>query len=69
MYFQADTDLQALFDFYDGELAALGWARTELERDDDEVEAVYVREGRELDVELEQDDGGFKLELDVDRDG
>lgn len=69
VYFRADAELQALFDFYDGELAALGWARTELEREDDEVEAVYTREGRELDFELEQDDGGFRLELDVDRDG
>ena len=68
VYFQADASPQELFEFYDAELVALGWQRTELE-EDDEIEAAYTRDGRELEVELERDDGGFKLELDVDRDG
>lgn len=66
VYFQADASLQELYEFYDAELVALGWQRTELEKGD-EIEAAYTREGRELDVELEQDGGSFKL--DVDRDG
>ena len=68
VHFEADASLQELFEFYDVELVALGWQRTDLEGDD-EIEAAYERDGRELDVELERDDGGFKLELDVDRDG
>ena len=67
--FAADATLREVYDFFNGELNAQGWRQTEIETDDDEIEADYVREGRELEFELErEDDGSFELEIDIDRD-
>lgn len=65
--FQTDASLDEVYSHFHGELTAQGWQRTSLERDD-EVEAGYAREGRTLEFELESDDGGFELEIDIDSD-
>jgi len=67
--FATDATLEEVYTYFDGELSAQGWQRTGLETDDDEIEADYAREGRELELELErEDDGGFEVEIDIDRD-
>lgn len=66
--FTADASLEEVYNHFDGQLTAQGWRRTTTERDDDEIEAEYVREGRELELELERDGGGFELEIDIDGD-
>lgn len=66
--FSADASLQEVYSYFDGQLTSGGWQRTNLEQDDDEIEADYSREGRTLELELEQDDGGFELEVDIDGD-
>ncbi len=66
--FAADATLDEVFTHFDDELAAQSWQRTGLERDDDEIDAEYLREGRELELELERDDGGFEIEIDIDGD-
>lgn len=66
--FAADATLEEVYTYFGGELRAQGWQRTGIETDD-EIEADYAREGRELEFELErEDDGGFELEIDIDRD-
>lgn len=66
--FAADASLGEVYDYFHAQLTGQGWMRTTLENDDDEVEADYSREGRELEFELERDDGGFELEIDIDGD-
>lgn len=66
--FSADAPLQEVYDFFNGELTAQGWRQTDIEVEDGEIEADYVRDGRELELELERDDGGFELEIDIDGD-
>lgn len=66
--FSADASLQEVYEHFNGELAAQGWQQTATEVDDDETEATYSREGRVLEFELERDDGGFELEIDIDGD-
>ncbi|ADI14227.1 hypothetical protein [Truepera radiovictrix] len=66
--FSAEASLEEVYAFFHDELTALGWERTDLETSDDEIEATYRREGRELEFELERDNGRYVLELDVDRD-
>ena len=67
-YFEADAPIDTVYEHFHSELGAQGWQRTELERDDDEIEAEYTREGRELEFELERDDGRYELEIDIDGD-
>jgi len=60
-------DVDAVYDFYDAELAALGFTRTSIERESDEVEAEYVNgAGIEIDIEVELDDGRAEVDLDID---
>lgn len=67
--FDTDAPLSEVYAYFDGELVAQGWQRTELETDDDEIEAEYVRAGRELEFELEREDSGrYELEIDIDGD-
>ncbi len=63
--FGSDASLQEVYSYFDGQLTAQGWGQTSIENEDDEVEAEYTREGRELEFELERDDGGFELEIDI----
>lgn len=63
--FAADASLPEVYEHFHSQLTAQGWGRTDLEQDDDEVEADYRREGQELELELERDDGGFELEIDI----
>jgi hypothetical protein len=46
-------------------LTAQGWRQTDIEVEDDDIEADYVRDGRTLEFELEQEGGGFELEIDI----
>ena len=65
--FEADASLRAVYRHVDDQLAARGWRRTSFEVESDEIEAEYVRDGVELELELERDAGNvFELELDVD---
>lgn len=66
--FAADASLDEVYSYFDGQLTAQGWQQTTTERDDDEIEAEYTRDGRELELELERDDNGFELEIDIDGD-
>ncbi len=63
--FDTDASLEEVYGYFDGELVAGGWRRTNNETEDDEIEAKYVREGRELEFELERDDGRYELEIDI----
>lgn len=64
--FEANASLQAVYRHFHEQLAADGWRRVSFEVESDEIEATYVRDGRELELELDRDDGRFELELDVD---
>ncbi|HET8984652.1 MAG TPA: hypothetical protein VFN03_02725 [Trueperaceae bacterium] len=56
-----------MFDYYDAELVALGFTRTSIERDDDDIEAEYVNgDGIEIDLDVELDDGNVEVDLDID---
>lgn len=66
--FFADSSLGEVYRHFHGELVAQGWRRTDLETEDDEIEADYSRGERLLEFELERDDGGFELEIDIDGD-
>lgn len=62
--FQTDNSLQEVFEHFNAELLAGGWQQTDIEMDDDEIEAEYAREWRELELDLDVDDGGYKLKVD-----
>lgn len=66
--FDTDASLEEVYRYFDGELVAGGWQQTSNETEDDEIEAEYVRDGRELEFELERDDGRYELEIDIDGD-
>lgn len=65
--FTADASLGSVYSHLHEQLVAAGWRRSDLERDDDEIEAEY-RKGREsFDLELEAEGRGrFVLEIDFD---
>ena len=68
--FRSTDSLESVFDFFDRELTEDGWQRTELDRDDDRIEARYVRDGRRVKVEVEREDTNlYVLEVDLDDDG
>ena len=46
---------------------ATGWRRTDIDRDDDEIEAEYRRDRQEFELELERK-GGNRFVLDIDFD-
>lgn len=62
--FSSDASMQVVYSYFDGQLTAQGWVQTSTEAEDDEVEAEYTCEGRELELE----DGSFELEIDIDGD-
>lgn len=63
----ATTEVGAVFDYYDSELLDRGFARTSLERSDDEVEADYRHgSGLEIELQVELDDGRVEVDLDAD---
>lgn len=66
--FNTDASLEEVYGYFNGELVDQGWQQTSIETEDDEIEAEYVRDGRELEFELERDDGRYELEIDVDGD-
>lgn len=61
-------DVQAVFDFYDAELRALGFNQVDIELDDDdEVEAEYrnTNTGVWVELEVERDDGRVDVDMDI----
>ena len=66
-YFETDVPITTVYEHFHTQLGTQGWQRTNLENDDDEVEADYVREGRELELELEREANRYELEIDIDR--
>lgn len=62
----AVRDVQGVFDHYDAALAGLGFTRTSLETDNDEIEARYSREGVTIELEVELDDGRTQVDFDLD---
>lgn len=61
------SDVQTVFDFYDDALGTLGFTRTSIDGEDDEVEAEYANAaGIEIDIEVERDDGRVQVDLDID---
>ncbi len=61
-------DVQAVYDFYHAELTAAGFTRTDIEAEDNEVEADYTHTttGLEIEIEVERDDGWVQVDLDID---
>ncbi len=60
-------DLEAIFAHYDSLLTNLGWQRSKLERDDDEIEANYRKDGVKLELELELDDDKVEVEIEINK--
>lgn len=61
------SDIEAIFSHYDNLLTNLGWQRSKLERDDNEIEADYRKDGVKLELELEQDDDKIEVEIEVNK--
>jgi hypothetical protein len=62
------TDVEGIFAHYDGLLQGQGWRQTDIERDANEIEADYRRDGSEAGLEVEVEDGRFvDVELDIDQ--
>lgn len=69
MSFRVDAPIQRVYAHFHSGLASSGWRRTDIERDDDEIEASYVRrsDGEELELELEREGAGrFDLSIEFD---
>ena len=65
--FEANASVRSVYRHFHEQLVARGWRRVSFEVESDEIEAEYARDGRELELELEREDGSvFELELDVD---
>ncbi len=61
------SDLDAIFAHYDAALASLGWSRSDLEREDDEIEADYRKNGVELELEVSLDDGEVEVDIELNK--
>jgi hypothetical protein len=59
-------DSQAVFDFYDAELAAQGWTRVSFEQDGSDFDADYRKDDLELELEVELDSGKVEVEIEID---
>jgi hypothetical protein len=65
--FTTSARLRDVYAHFHDQLTRDGWRRTNLEIDDDEVEAEYRRDGVSFELELERDGRDrFKLEIDFD---
>jgi hypothetical protein len=65
--FESTDSLQQIYTFFHDFLTEAGWDRVDLEEDSDEIEADYVRDGVEFELELEHEGGNiYKLEIDID---
>ena len=65
--FTTDARLRDVYEYLHEQLVRDGWRRTDLERDDDEIEAEYRRGGQEFELELEREGRNrFELEIDFD---
>lgn len=63
------TTVQDAYDFYHDALTNLGWVVTEGESEWDEIEADYYdKDGVELELEVELDDGRIEVEIELDKD-
>ena len=65
--FTASARLRDVYEHFHAQLIADGWRRTDLEVDDDEIEAEYRRDGLTFELELERD-GRDRYELEIDFD-
>lgn len=61
------TDQDSVFDYYHAELERQGWIRTKLERDGNEIEADYLKDGVKLELEVELEDGHVEVELELNK--
>jgi hypothetical protein len=66
--FTTGDGIQEVFAYFDNQLTAQGWQQTDLDSDDDEINADYVRSGREVELDLELEGGSYRLEVDIDND-
>lgn len=65
--FRVNASLQQVYQHFHNQLLQLGYRRTELEVESDEIEATYRRGSIELELELEYEGNNlFELEIDVD---
>lgn len=61
------NDVQTVFDFYDTELTAAGFTQTDIETEDNEIEADYSNAaGVNIEIEVEIDDGNVQVDMDID---
>jgi hypothetical protein len=65
--FTTSAGLGDVYEHFHAQLIADGWRRTDLEVDDDEIEAEYRRDGLSFELELERD-GRNRYELEIDFD-
>ena len=59
-------DVQPIYDFYDGQITDQGWQRVNVDRDRDEFEVDYNRDGLRLELDVERDDGQIVVMLEID---
>ena len=65
--FTTSARLRDVYEHFHAQLIADGWRRTDLEVEDDEIEAEYRRDGLSFELELERDGRDrFDLEIDFD---
>jgi hypothetical protein len=62
----AVPDVQAVFDHYEAVLTGQGFVRTSYDPEGDEIEARYSRGNIDASLEVELDDGGTRVDLDLD---
>lgn len=68
-YAAGSTTVQEAYDFHHDALADMGWMHIEGETEWDEIEADYfVKDGVELELEVEEDDGRVVMEMELDED-
>lgn len=65
--FTTTARLRDVYEHLHQQLVRDGWRRTEIDRDDDEIEAEYRRDRQEFELELERK-GGNRFVLDIDFD-
>lgn len=62
----SSVDWEAIYGFYDQDILAQGWQKVDEEIESGDYDADYIKDGLELDLSVDLEDGQVEVEIDID---